>query len=138
MIVALSGIGEQGIIGDIAVRPCLIGASPAIGHSAGAEDIVESYDRLILCEGATIEADFPGFCDYDVVGQFRPLIGSLSIDAGTVCAAVVVVGNRVIDEYRSTKFPGETSTGRGLIADDEILDDQSARNTVHVDAASAT
>jgi hypothetical protein len=48
MIVALSGIGEQGISGDIAVRPCLIGANPTIGHSAGAKDIVESDDRLIL------------------------------------------------------------------------------------------
>ena len=48
MIVALSVIGEPGISGDIAVRPRLIGATPAIGHSAAAKDIVESDDRLIL------------------------------------------------------------------------------------------
>ena len=47
MIVALSGIGEKGISGDIAVCPCPIGAIPAIGHSAAAKDIV-AEDRLIL------------------------------------------------------------------------------------------
>src|SRR5262245_52266511 len=42
MKVALNGIGEQWISRDIAVRPCLIGATPAIGHSAAAKNIVES------------------------------------------------------------------------------------------------
>ena len=54
MIVALSGIGEQGISGDIAVPSCHIGAIPAIGHSAGAKDIAESDDRLFSYEGATV------------------------------------------------------------------------------------
>jgi hypothetical protein len=84
MIVTLSGGDEQGIIGDIAVHPCLIGANPAIGHSAGAKDIIESDDRLILVEEtATVETELPGFCDYYVIGQFRPGIGSIGIDAGT-------------------------------------------------------
>src|SRR5262245_9284750 len=84
MIVALSGIGEQGISGDIAVRPCLIGATPAIGHSAGAKDIVESDDqRILVVDVATVEAGLPGFCDYYVIGQFRPAIGSIGNDAGT-------------------------------------------------------
>jgi hypothetical protein len=48
MIVALSGIGEKGISGDIAVCPCPIGAIPAIGQSAAAKDIVESDGRLFL------------------------------------------------------------------------------------------
>jgi hypothetical protein len=44
----LGGIGEQGISGDITVCPCPIRASLAIGHPTGAEDIVESDDRLTL------------------------------------------------------------------------------------------
>ena len=97
MIVALSGIGEQGISRDIAVRPCLIGASPAIGRSAGAKDIVESDDRLMLADCATVETGLPGFCDYYVIGQFYTGIASIGIDAGTDEGGVVV-GNRVIDE----------------------------------------
>src|SRR5262245_33389667 len=101
MIAALSGIGEQWISGNIAIHPCLIGANPAIGHSAAAKDIVESGDRRIpVVGGATVEAGLPGFCDDYVIGQFRPGIESIGKDAGTVLGAVVV-GNRVIHESRS-------------------------------------
>src|SRR5262245_352414 len=106
MKVALSGIGEQGISRDIAVHPCPIGATPAIGHSAGAENIVESCDRRILAESvATVKTELPGFCDYYVIGQFRPGISSIGKDAGTVYVGVVV-GNSVIDECRSTDAGG--------------------------------
>jgi len=84
MIVALSGIGEPGISGDIAVHPCLIGASPAIGQSVDTKDIVESDYRLMLAKiVATVETELPGFCDYYVIGQFRPGIESIGNDAGT-------------------------------------------------------
>src|SRR5262245_33509509 len=99
MIVAVSGIGEQWISGDIAVRPWPVGASPVIGHSAGAEDIVESDDQASMAvEVTTVETGLSGLCDYYVIGQFRPAIISIGEDAGTVCG--VVVGNRVIDKYR--------------------------------------
>src|SRR6266508_1372432 len=98
MIVALSGIGEQGISGDIVVRPCHIAATPAIGHSVGAKDIVESNDwRILVVEAATVETELSGFCDYYVIGQFRLRIESSGKDAGTDRGGVVV-GNRVIDE----------------------------------------
>jgi hypothetical protein len=84
MIVALSGIGEPGISRDIAVRPCHIGATPAIGHSACAKDIVESADRLFMYEGTTVKTGLPGFCDYYVISQFRPETESIGKDAGTV------------------------------------------------------
>src|SRR5262245_38088996 len=101
MIVALSGIGEQGISGDVAVRPCHIGDGPAIGHSAGAEDIVESNDRRILGgEAGTVETGLPGFCDYYVIGQFRLCTDPQGKDSRTVRGGVVV-GDRVIDEYLS-------------------------------------
>src|SRR5215510_1706799 len=140
MVVALSGISEQGISGDIAVGPCLIGATPAISQSVDTKDIVKPDDRRILVEEpATVETELPGFCDYYVIGQFCPVIKSISNDAGTEEGAVVV-GNRIIDEYRSTgggrNYPGETSAVIGLIAGNEILDDQSIRNIRHVEAAS--
>src|SRR5262249_28197546 len=142
MIVALSGIGEQGISGDVAVRPCHIGAGPCISHSAGAEDIVESEDwRILVVEESTGETGLPGFCDYYVIGQFRLGIEFFGKDAGTECGGVVV-GNRVIDEYRSTlACHVETSAvAKGLIAGDEILDNQGIRiqTTISVDAASLT
>jgi hypothetical protein len=100
MIVALSGIGEQWISGDVAVRPCHIGATTAIGHSAGAEDIVGLDDRADMAvEVPTVETGLPGIGDYYVIGQFCPAIISIGKDAGTVCG--VIVGNRVIDKYRS-------------------------------------
>jgi hypothetical protein len=103
MIVALSGIGEQGISGDIALRPCPVGAIPAIGHSAAAEDIVESNDRRILVsEGLTVETGLRGFCDYYVIGQFRLDTESIGKYSGTEEGGVVV-GNRVIDEYESLR-----------------------------------
>src|SRR5262249_49072723 len=105
MIVALSGIGEYGVSGNIVVRPCLIGASPSIGHSADAKDIVESDSRRILVEVATVETGLSGFCDYYVIAQFRLDIESIGKDAGTDEGGVVV-GNRVIDEYRSTGAGG--------------------------------
>src|SRR5215510_2506703 len=117
MIVALSGIGEQGISGDIALRPCLIRASPTIGHSTGAEDIVEPDNRVNMAVGGTtVETGLPGFCDYYVIGQFHLVIGSIGKDARTVCGGVVV-GNRVIDEYRPTdagvgNYPVDTSAVR--------------------------
>src|SRR5262245_43370678 len=83
MKVALSGIGELGISGDIAIRPCLIGATPGIGHSAGAEDIVESGDRRIRVAVATVETGLPGLRDYYVIGQFRLDIGSIGVDLGS-------------------------------------------------------
>src|SRR5215468_7591167 len=100
MIVALSEIGEHGISRDVAVRPCHIGAVPAIGHSATAENIVESDDRRILAaETVTEETGLPGFCVYYVIGQFRPSIGAEVIDAGTGCGGVVI-GNRVIEDFQ--------------------------------------
>src|SRR5215813_802785 len=106
MVVALSGIGELGISGYIAVRPCLIGASPAISHTVDAEDIVESDDRVNMAvSGAAEETGLPGFCDYYVIGQFHLVISSIGINGGTVCRDIVV-GNRVIDEYRSTDSVG--------------------------------
>src|SRR5262249_34795440 len=141
MIVPLSGIGKQGIRLDMPVHPCPIGATPAIGHSASAENIVKSCDRRILAESvATVKTGLPGFCDYYVIGQFRPEISSIGKDAGTVCVGVVV-GNSVIDECRSTDAGGteqvETSAVKmGLIACDEILDDQRVRITLYGEAAS--
>src|SRR5262245_6406739 len=141
MIVTLSWIGEQGISRDIAVRPCHIGAIPAIGHSAAAEDIVESNDRLILVgEGLTVETVLRRFCDYYVIGQFRLEAESIGKDAGTDEVGVVV-DNRVIDEYRSLResgFPGKTCADIGLIAGDEILDDLSFKPIRQVDAAPRT
>src|SRR5262245_36761615 len=101
MIVVLSEIGEHGIIRDVAVRPCHIGAVPAIGRSAAtAENIVESDDRRILTiEIVTVETGLPGFCVYYVIGQFRPSIGAEVIDAGTGCGGVVI-GNRVIEDFQ--------------------------------------
>src|SRR6266508_3429291 len=109
MIVTLSGGDELGISGDIAVRPCLVGAIPAIGRSAAAKDIVESDGRRFLYEGAAVKTGLPGFCDYYVIGE--------NADA-----------NKRVD----------TSAGNGLIAGDEILDDQSLHLIHHVDAASLT
>lgn len=128
MIVAISGIGEQGISGDIALTSCLTGASPVIGLSAAAEDIVESNDRRILItEGLTVETGLRWFCDYYVIGQFRLDAESIGKDAGTDEGGVVV-GNRVIDECRSLRevgYPVKTCAEFGLIAGDEILNDQS-------------
>jgi hypothetical protein len=84
MIVALGGIGEQRVCRDIAIRSCLIRAGPAIGHSVEAEDIVEPDNRRALAEGITVESVLPGFCDYYVIGQFRLLVETTGIDAGTV------------------------------------------------------
>src|SRR5262245_4580859 len=142
MIVALSWIGEHGIKRNIVVRPCLIRASPTIGHSTGAEDIVEPDDRVNMAGDTTVETGLPGFCDYYVIGQFHLVMGSIGKDARTVCGGVVV-GNRVIDEYRPTdagagNYPVDTSAVRRLIAGDDILDDQRTRIIHRVDAASLT
>src|SRR5215510_2729251 len=116
MIVALSGIGEQGIGLDVAVHPCLIGAILVICLSAAAEDIVESNDRRILVrEGLAVEARLPGFCDYYVIGQCRLAAESIGKDAGTEEGGAVI-GNRVIDECESLRevgCPGKTSADFG-------------------------
>jgi hypothetical protein len=90
MIVALSGIGEQGISGDVSVPPGHIGASTAIGRSACAIDIVEPNDRRILVDrrileggGATVETDLSGVGDYYVIDQCSLPIESIGKDAGT-------------------------------------------------------
>src|SRR5262249_11236324 len=135
MIVALSGIGEQGISRDIAVRPCLIGATPGISRSACAEDIVESNGRV---NAATVESGLPGFCDYYVIGQFRPDIDSIDIVAGPVSG--FVVGDRVIDEpgSRIADYPIDASAFRGMIAGDQILDYHSIRHKHQPDASPPT
>jgi len=137
MIVALSGIGEQGISGDIAVRPCHIGASPAIGRSTGAKGIVGSDNRWFWGkEGATVESGLTRLPDYYVIGQFGHAGAALDKDAGTVRVDGVIVGNRVIDEHGAVGDPQVDARAiSSFIAGDDILDDQSLRNT-RVDAAS--
>src|SRR5262245_42363733 len=140
MEVAMSGISQERSGEAIAVVPCLMAETAAISQSVDTKDIVKPDDRRILVEEpATVETELPGFCDYYVIGQFCPVIESISNDAGTEEGGVVV-GNRIIDEYRSTgggrNYPGETSAVIGLIAGNEILDDQSIRNIRHVEAAS--
>ena len=134
MKVALSGVDELGISGDIPVLPCPIRASPIIGQSAGAKDIVESGDRDAGC--VTEESGLPGFCDYYVIGQFYTW-KSIGKDAGTEYGAVVV-GNRVIDKDAVESKREDTSSGSGLIAGDEILDDQSLHIIRNGDATSLT
>src|SRR5262245_46352490 len=100
MIVALSGIGEQWIGEDVAVRSCHIWAGSGISHSAAAENIVESDGRRILAvETSTVETGLPGFCVYYVIGQFRLYIWAYVKDAGTGSGGVVV-GNRVIEDFQ--------------------------------------
>src|SRR5215470_4988204 len=94
MIVALSGGNEQGISGDIAVRPSQSGARPGICRGAGAEDIVESGVRG--AHSVTAETDLPGFCDYYVIDQLQPLV-SKHIDARPLFEAIIV-GDSVIDD----------------------------------------
>src|SRR5689334_21719760 len=94
MIVALRGGNEQGISGDIAVRPCQTGARPGICRRAAAEDIVESGVRG--ARSITAESYLPGFCDYYVIDQLQPLV-SKHKDARTLLEAIIV-GDRVIDD----------------------------------------
>src|SRR5215510_14128693 len=132
MIVALSGVGEQGISGDIAVRPCLIGASPAISQSVDAENIAESDDRLSLVEEpATVESELPGFCDYYVIGQFR--LGIESVGNG------LITGDDILDDQSIRNIhhvEAASLTSHGIIPLDDIPFDDRGSSRKHVDAAS--
>src|SRR5215510_5468825 len=144
MIVALSGIGEQWIGGDIAVRPCHIGASPAIGRSTEAENIVEPGDRCGRGgEGATFVSGLPRLRDYYVIGQFDHASAILDKDAGTIGIKTahgdgIIVDNRIIDDHGAVENRQvDARAVAGCIAGDDILDDQSLRPS-HVNAASGS